>query len=165
VSTPTRPRAPSDELLCRWPNGVDATVEEFREKYHARFTAWTIANKAYEIAKGEWDASHPPVAPSGQIYEKGMVYGKDRQWFGDVTKKFFSRWEHKLSTEERAERAWRMLGHLSRRELVAAFADWDKVTYPSRGPTYNDLLDRVEGGHDRAGRNAQMANNKEEART
>ena len=159
-----RPRAPSDELLCTFPNGVDATIEDFRAAYHARFTEWVDASRAYEIAKGEWEAAHPPQAPSGQIYEKSMT-GKDRQWFGEVTKRFFGKWEHKLSIEERAERAWRMLGHLSRGELIAAYADWDKVTYPSRGPTYNDLLDRVDGGHDRAGRNAQMASNAKEART
>lgn len=160
-----RPRMPSDELLWRFPNGVDATIEEFRAKYHARFDQWATDNRAYEIAKGEWEAAHPPAPPTGQIYERGMTYIKDRQWFGEVTKKFFGKWEHKLSIEERAERAWSQLGHLSRGELIAAYADWDRVVFPSRGPTYNDLLDRVEGGHDKAGRNAQMKSNAKEART
>lgn len=159
-----KPRMPSDELLWRFPNGTDATIEDFRAKYHQRFAEWSDANKAYEIAKGSWDAAHPVPPPSGQIYGPGMTYLKDRQWFGDVTKKFFGQWPREMSIEERAERAWSQLGHLSRRELVAAYEDWNKVTFPSRGPTYNELLDRVDGGHDKAARNAQMKSNAKEAK-
>jgi hypothetical protein len=156
VAPNVRPCAPSAKLIEQWPNGVDATIEDFRANYHARFTEWAIANRAYETAKGEWDAAHPAPAPSGEVYAPGMSYAKDRMWFGEVTKKFLSKWASETSIEERTERAWRNLGHLSRSELLAAFTGWNTVASPDRAPTINDLLDRVDGGHDRMGRNAQM---------
>ena len=164
VAPTARPRAPSDRLLWQFPNGVDATIEEFRAKYHTRFDQWATDNRAYELAKSEWDATHPPQPPSGQIYRRGMTHGKDRQWFGEVTKKFIARWPSSVSPEERAERAWARLGHVSRGELLAAYATWDNVERDG-APSCNDILDRIDGGHDVAGRNAQLKSNASEAQT